>query len=176
MTTGKTIDGPLLANSKAISRDLYPPTPVVGVAVLVKHEGAILLVRRGSSPRKGQWSLPGGHVELGESVRVAARREVAEECHVDVEILDVIDVCDLIMRDEQGRVCYHYVLVCFLGKYLGGTAYPGSDALEVDWVPVERLPSYDLSDTLRAVVNKGLASRAGMPPPEPLSPFLRAGK
>ncbi len=139
-----------------MSRDLYSPTPVVGVAVLVERDGAILLVKRGTPPKAGRWSLPGGHVEVGEPVREAARREVAEECHIDIEVLDVVDVCDLIRRDRQGQVRYHYALVGFLGKYLGGTASPGSDAREVAWVPIGRLAQYKLTATVRAVVDKGL--------------------
>ncbi|MDZ7339167.1 MAG: NUDIX hydrolase [candidate division KSB1 bacterium] len=140
-----------------MSPDLYPPTPIVGVGVLVEREGAILLARRGAEPKAGHWSLPGGHVELGEPVREAARREVAEECHVDVEVMDVLDVCDLIIRDEQERVRYHYVLIDFLGKYLGGTARSDSDVLEVAWVPIGQLANYHLTDAVRTVVDKGLA-------------------
>ncbi|MBC7186765.1 MAG: NUDIX domain-containing protein, partial [Calditrichaeota bacterium] len=71
---------------------MYPPTPLVGVAILVARDGAVLLVKRAFPPNAGRWSLPGGHVELGEPLKEAARREVAEECGIDVEVGELLDV------------------------------------------------------------------------------------
>ncbi|MGQ9559999.1 MAG: NUDIX hydrolase [Candidatus Oleimicrobiaceae bacterium] len=138
---------------------VYPPTPLVGVAVLVEHQGAVLLVRRASAPNAGQWSLPGGRVELGEPVREAARREVIEECGVDVEVLDLIDVCDYIEHDEEGKVRFHYVLVDFRGRYRSGTVCAGSDAGQAAWVPVDELGQYHLTRTTRPLLEKALTQK-----------------
>ncbi len=138
---------------------VYPPTPLVGVAVLVEHQGAVLLVRRASAPNAGQWSLPGGRVELGEPIREAARREVNEECGVDVEVLDLIDVCDYIERDNEGRVRFHYVLVDFRGRYRSGVLRAGSDASQAAWVPIDKLAQYRLTRTTRPLLERALTQQ-----------------
>ncbi|MFN4218528.1 MAG: NUDIX hydrolase [Candidatus Bipolaricaulia bacterium] len=123
---------------------LYPTHPIVGVSVLVRKDRKILLVRRGHEPRKGRWSLPGGVVELGETIRDAAIREIREECHVEIEIEKILDVLDRIFRDADGRVQYHYVLIALLARYKSGELQADSDIEAATWADVSALADYDL--------------------------------
>ena len=100
----------------------YPDYPRVGVGAVILHEDRVLLVRRGKAPSFGKWSLPGGLVELGETTREAIAREILEECAIKIRIVDVCGVLDRVVKDDAGRVRYHYVLVDYL-------AYP--DSLDV---------------------------------------------
>jgi len=124
----------------------YPPHPIVGVSVLVFKDGKILLVRRGHEPRKGRWSLPGGAIELGETVRQAAIREVREECHIEIEIERTLDVLDRIFKDPNGRVQYHYVLVVLRARYKSGELRADSDIEAAEWADMYDLAQYDLPD------------------------------
>jgi 8-oxo-dGTP diphosphatase len=116
----------------------YPEGPIAGVgAVIVRDapngEKQVLLARRAQEPLKGQWSLPGGAVELGETLEAAICREVLEETGLAVETVGVVEAFDRISRDREGRVQYHYVLVDFLCRVTGGTLACSSDALEARW-------------------------------------------
>lgn len=135
----------------------YPDAPVVSVGAVVLHEGRVLLVRRGSHPSRGQWSFPGGVVELGETCRDAVRREVAEETGLDVEVVGVVDVVDRVVRDPDGRVRYHYVIVDYLARPVGGgVVSAGDDADEVAWVPVSEAPLMHLTDGLCEVLARAI--------------------
>ena len=92
----------------------YPQIPMVAVHALVLKERQMLLVKRSKEPSKGKWSLPGGRIELGETIYEAAKREVLEECSVEIEIERLLDVGDSIIRDEEGRVQYHFALIYLL--------------------------------------------------------------
>lgn len=122
----------------------YPDRPIVGVSVLVLKDNEILLVRRGHEPRKDCWSLPGGVVELGETVRNAAIREIREECHIEIEIIKILDVFDRIFRDADGRVQYHYVLVALLARYKSGELQADSDIEATEWADLSELAHYKL--------------------------------
>lgn len=122
----------------------YPNRPLIGVGVVVFKDGRVLLVRRGKPPREGQWSLPGGRQRLGERVEETARREVAEEAGIDVEVGPLVDVVDSITRDAEGAVQYHYTLVDLLAEWRAGTAAAGHDAAEVAWADPADLGPYDL--------------------------------
>ncbi len=98
----------------------YPEYPRVGVAVLVIRDGSMLMVKRSNEPAKGAWSIPGGGLELGETLYEGAWREVLEECSVEVEIERVLDAAERIIRDERGGVKYHFVMVDMLGRYISG--------------------------------------------------------
>jgi 8-oxo-dGTP diphosphatase len=113
----------------------YPEAPVAAVGGVVIEDGAVLLVRRAFPPRQGEWSLPGGRLELGESLTDGVRREVREETGLDVEPGVVVDVFDRVHRDEAGRIRYHFVIVDFLCRPCGGTLAAGDDAADVRWVP-----------------------------------------
>ena len=119
---------------------LYPDRPVVGVGAVVLGDGKVLLVRRANPPRRGEWSLPGGAQETGETVFEAARREVREETGLTIEILGLVDVVDSIHRDEDGRVRYHYTLVDVFARAAGGGPAAAGDAAEAAWFDLDRLP------------------------------------
>jgi 8-oxo-dGTP diphosphatase len=144
----------------------YPQAPLVGVAAVVfRTDGRVLLVRRARAPRRGEWSLPGGLQKLGETVAVAACREVAEETGASVRILGLADVVDLIERDpEGGRVRYHYTLIDLVACWQQGALRAGSDAAEAVWADVAALGDYRLwSETTRIIAlarDKWLAAGA----------------
>ncbi len=119
----------------------------------------VLLVRRGKQPRLGEWSIPGGAVELGETVREAAVREFREETSGEVELHDVIDAVDAIHRDENGRILYQYVIVDFWGEWRGGVLAPQSDVMDARWVTQDELYAYALPQWTRAVIDKAFGVR-----------------
>jgi mutator protein MutT len=129
---------------------LYPSQPIVGVGVVVVCDGKILLEKRKNEPGKGKWSVPGGLVELGESVEQTVTREVKEETGLEVEKPEHIDVVDNIIRDKSGRVKYHFVIIDYFMKLKGGTLKAASDAEELKWVPLSDVEKYDLTKTFRA--------------------------
>jgi ADP-ribose pyrophosphatase YjhB (NUDIX family) len=120
---------------------LYPDRPVCGVGAVVWRDGQVLLVRRANPPRRGEWSLPGGAQEIGETVFEAARREVREETGLTIEVLGLVDVVDSIHRDEDGRVRYHYTLADVFARAAGGGEAAAGDALEVAWFDLDGLPA-----------------------------------
>jgi 8-oxo-dGTP diphosphatase len=132
----------------------YPHGPVAAAHGITIWNGKVLLVRRAHDPGKGRWSVPGGAVNLGETVVAAARRELHEECGVEVQIEGVVDVADNIVLDERGRIRFHYVLIYLLARYVSGTVRPGSDAAETSWVPADELDSLDMSPLTRQAVLK----------------------
>jgi 8-oxo-dGTP diphosphatase len=111
----------------------FPEAPRVGVGAVIVHESRVLLVQRGREPLKGHWSLPGGLIELGESLQNAVVREVEEETGLRVEPLELIELLDRIHREED-RVRYHYVIADYLCRVTGGTLKAASDADAVRWV------------------------------------------
>ncbi|MEI8396274.1 MAG: NUDIX hydrolase [Rhodospirillaceae bacterium] len=132
----------------------YPGRPWVGVGVVVWRGGELLLIRRGNSPRQGQWGLPGGAQVLGETILEAAVREVREETGLTVNPTGVITACDGISRDEDGKVLYHYTLV-EVGAEYDGDSEPnaGADALDARWVALEDVASFvEWSETLRVIM------------------------
>lgn len=110
----------------------FPSSPLAGVGAVVVHHGRVLLVRRGTEPARGQWSIPGGLVELGESLKEAIIREVCEETGLIVEPVELIELLDHIYR-EDNRVRYHYVIADYLCRVTGGELCAGSDAAETRW-------------------------------------------
>lgn len=134
----------------------YPAAPLVGVGAVVVNEAGdrVLLVQRDREPSRGLWSIPGGLVQLGETLREAAIREVREECGLDVDVGDVVSVLDVIIRDDDGRVRYHYVLVDLVARHLGGEPVPADDVSAVRWVARHDLDQYPVTDGARAVIRK----------------------
>ncbi len=141
----------------------YPERPVAAVGAVVVDNGKVLLIRRGKPPRPGQWSLPGGGQELGESYIEAAIREAREETGLAIEVLGLIDVVDSITRDESGRVRFHYLLADVVARPVGGTLQAGGDASEARWFSSEEVFALPLwSETIR-VIRKGFEIAAAMP-------------
>lgn len=140
----------------------YPDRPVASVGAVVVGPEGVLLIRRGQPPLQGEWSLPGGAVETGETLAAAVAREVREEAGIDVEVGPLLDVFDRVHMDADGRVEYHYVLIDFLCRYTGGTLQGASDAMEACWAAPDSLPGYRLSDAALGVIRKGL-ELAGLP-------------
>jgi ADP-ribose pyrophosphatase YjhB (NUDIX family) len=143
-----------------VSRE-YPDHPRVGVGAIVFHESRVLLVKRGQAPALGKWSLPGGLVDLGETTREAVVREVAEECRLRVTVAGVAGVVDRVIRDEAGRIRYHYVLVDYLAFPEGTRVAPGSDAADVRWVEIDRLAELDTTEGLLDMVRRAQQLKEG---------------
>lgn len=140
----------------------YPPRPIVGVGGIVIDEGRVLLVRRNQPPLEGRWSLPGGLVETGEPLSAAVARELDEETGVAVEVGPLVEVVERVVRDAEGRVEYHYVLLDYLCARLGGTARAASDAGDVAWAaPEELAPRYGIAKSTRWVIERAFTMAAG---------------
>lgn len=130
----------------------YPASPLIGVGAVIWRADRVLLIRRGKPPRENEWSLPGGRQELGETVAEAARREAREETGLEITVRDVVAVVDLIDRDADGRVQFHYTLIDVLAEWQSGEAVAADDAAEVAWVALDELPRYSLwSETERVI-------------------------
>ena len=140
----------------------YPEHPIIGVGAVIVEGGRVLLVRRDTEPLRGEWSVPGGMLELGEKLRDGVRREALEETGVRVEPDEVLDVFDSIFTDGLGKTQYHYVLVDYLCRPISGEAQAGSDVSEVRWVSLEALPAMGLRESIEQVVRKGLERRGRM--------------
>ncbi len=131
----------------------FPDHPLVGVGGVVIHRNRVLLIRRGSEPLKGEWSIPGGLLELGEELADGVRRELKEETGLEVEPLAVLEVFDRIFRHGR-RVRYHFVIVDFVCRLKGGRLRPASDVLEARWVCREDLPQYQLTEKATSVTSQ----------------------
>lgn len=138
----------------------YPSRPFVGVGAVIVDAGHVLIVKRGQPPLAGQWSLPGGVVETGETMAAAAQRETFEETGLMVDVGPVVDVLDRIHFDADGRVEYHYVLVDYLCTAIGGTLHPQSDILDARWVSRDELSAFRLTPGAHAVIDKAFALHA----------------
>ena len=132
----------------------YPENAMVGVAVVIFRDGRVLMAKRGKEPSKGKWSIPGGKLELGETIYEAARREVREECSVEIDVGDVVDAYDIIIRDTDGTVKYHFVDVYFMAKYTSGEARAQSDVDECRWFTPEEMAGLDMPPDLKKLMIK----------------------
>ena len=152
-----------------MSRREYPDVPRVGVGAVVIDKDRVLLVRRGGNPSPGKWSLPGGLVELGETTIEAVRRELMEECAVDIRVIDVCGVITRVIRDEADRVRYHYVLVDYLALVASDAICAGDDAAEAQWVELGRVRDLETTDGLMDMIERAVAllERCETAPPKP---------
>jgi ADP-ribose pyrophosphatase YjhB (NUDIX family) len=128
----------------------YPKQPLVGVGGVVIHRSRVLLIRRGGEPLKGEWSIPGGLIEVGEELADGVRRELKEETGLDVEPLAIIETFDRIFRQGR-RVRYHFVIVDYVCRLKRGRLRPASDVVEARWVRREDLGLYSLTDKATSV-------------------------
>jgi len=128
---------------------VYPDQPIVGIGVVIVRDCKIVLIKRGNEPSKGKWTIPGGLVELGESVEEAVIREAKEETCLDVEEPQLIDVVGNVDLDEDDRIKYHYVIIDYLVHVKSGNIQAASDATELRWVPFEEVEDYNLTSSFR---------------------------
>lgn len=128
---------------------LYPDQPIVGTGAVIINQGKIVLIKRGNEPSKGKWTIPGGLVELGESLEAAVIRETKEEVCLDVENPCLIDVVDNVDLDEHGKVKYHYVIIDYLVHVKAGIIKAASDAAELRWIPFDEVGDYNLTASFR---------------------------
>lgn len=139
---------------------IYPVRPVVSVGAVIIDGDRVVLIKRGHAPLKGAWSLPGGVVEIGETLDAALVREVREETCLDIEVGPVIEVLDRISRDDAGRVEYHYVIIDYLCRAVGGSLACASDAEDARWIARADLGSYNLTMKAAAAIGRGFEMSA----------------
>jgi ADP-ribose pyrophosphatase YjhB (NUDIX family) len=139
----------------------YPETPLVGVGAIIIEGDRVALVKRGHAPLQGRWSIPGGLLEVGETLRTAAVREALEETGLTVEPGELLGVFERVVPDEQGKMRYHYVLIDFLCSRVAGELLAGDDAEEVAWFRREELAALELARETEEVILKGF-EKAGM--------------
>ncbi len=113
--------------------NLYPDKPQLAVGAIVFHEGKVLLVKRGNPPAKDTWSIPGGSVELGETLQDAAEREIWEETGIVIKAKKPVFTFDFVDKDNQGKIRYHYVIIDLYAEYIKGSIRPGDDVVDVGW-------------------------------------------
>ena len=141
-----------------MNRD-YPDRPLVGVGAVIMNEGKVVIVQRGTEPLKGHWSVPGGALEVGETLRECAAREALEETGLVVEAGEVLEVFDSIYRQPDGRIQYHYVLIDFACQFISGELRAGGDAVQARWVALEQLTEFQVAETAQKVIRMALADR-----------------
>lgn len=151
--------------SETRDRREYPERPIVGVGAVIVEGGKVLLIRRRYEPLKGQWSLPGGAVEVGEALERAVEREMLEETGLAVDVGPVIEVFDRITRDEARRVRYHFVLIDYLCRPTGGELRAGSDVDAAIWADPAQLAQYALTEKATAVIQRALTLSREAPRP-----------
>ena len=140
-------------NEMGNSRE-YPPAPMTGVGMVVIKDGKILLIKRAFDPGAGKWSIPGGLVEVGEKLSEAGVREVEEETGLRTQVLELINVFDVIDRDGDGKVRYHYVLVGFLARPVGGQECVSKEVTEMRWVDYDTAKNMDLTKTAHKALSE----------------------
>ena len=139
----------------------YPERPMVGVGGVVIRDERALLIRRGSAPLEGEWSIPGGMLEIGETILDGVQRELLEETAIEVKVLDLIEVFERLTRDEAGKLKYHFVILDYLCEAVRGEARAGSDVTDVAWARAEELDAYSLTTTATRVFQKAFEMARG---------------
>lgn len=139
----------------------YPERPIVGVGAVIVYDGRALIVQRAGEPRKGEWTVPGGVLEIGETLRSGVEREVLEETGLVVKAGPVVDVFENIWPDADGRTQFHYVLVDFLCELISGELKVASDASDARWISLEELDGWGLIGKTAQAIRKGFAMKDG---------------
>ncbi len=135
---------------------------MVGVGAIIIKDGRILLIRRAFEPGKDRWSIPGGLVEVGETLLEGCARETVEETGITVQVLDFINAYDMIVPDEAGKIRYHYVLVDFLARPVGGTEMPNVEVLDMKWVTYDEAKAMDLTRSARKALQDLFGGSEGL--------------
>ena len=149
-----------------MNRERDPGRIILGVGAVVWSEsGEILLIRRSNPPRLGEWSLPGGKVEFGETLRTALVREVREETGLEVEIVDLIDTAEIIFDAEAGAAVAHYVLVDFSARAVSGKLAAGSDAADARWFSMDAIAALHLWSETRRIIERSAERQTAQKPP-----------
>jgi 8-oxo-dGTP diphosphatase len=162
---------PCITGSRAMaSKKEYPERPVVAVGGVIIDAGRTVLIRRGTEPLKGQWSIPGGSLELGELLEAGVARELLEETGIQVQVLGLIEVFDRIYYDVDPQAArsfrpprFHYVIVDYLCRRIAGELHPGSDVIDAAFVSEGELDKYDLTPTASRVLKKAFAMDRAQP-------------
>jgi len=134
----------------------YPSFPKIGVGGLVVDKDRLLLIKRAFEPSSGLWSIPGGMLEVGEELEEAVAREIEEETGIKVEVKELLGVFNFVIRDKNGRVKYHYVLIDFLAKPVGGKLRPSRETLDVRWISLKDVEKYPLTRTTRRLISRAV--------------------
>ncbi len=142
-------------------RSEYPDAPRVGVGAVLVRDGRVLLVRRASPPNQGMWAIPGGRVELGETLQQAAERELREETGVIARAGEPVYAFDFIQRDETGRVRFHYVIVDLWMEYVSGEVHAGDDALEAGWKSAQEIATLPIHPATQELLEQVMALHSG---------------
>ena len=135
----------------------HPQQPLIGVGALIVESGKIVLIKRGKAPLLGEWSIPGGMLELGETVRQGAEREALEETGLVVRATELLGVFDRVVPDNEGKIVYHYVLIDFLCKRISGALKAGADAADAKWFTPEEVGKLPLAKDTAGVIQEALA-------------------
>jgi ADP-ribose pyrophosphatase YjhB (NUDIX family) len=133
----------------------YPQQPLIGVGAIIIDQGKVALIKRGHAPLTGEWSIPGGVLEVGETIRKGVIREAREETCLVIEPLDLLGVYDRIMRDERGQVLYHYVLIDFLCRVVSGDLQAAGDADDAQWFSLQDANALSLPADTSAAIHLG---------------------
>ena len=142
----------------------YPQRPILAVGGVAFKDGKVLIAQRGKQPGYGTWTIPGGAVKVGESLRDAVAREVKEECGIEVAVGEVAEVFERLIHDDEGRIRFHYVIIDFVAEHVKGDLAPGSDCLAARWVPLEELDRYGLTQAAKDTIAKANHLLAARPP------------
>jgi 8-oxo-dGTP diphosphatase len=149
------------AMSQSTEAREYPERPILAVGGVVIHEGRVLLIRRGQPPMEGRWSIPGGIVELGETIADAVMRELKEETGIGVRVLDLIEIYEKVTHDEASAAQYHFVILDYRCEFVEGTAAAGGDVTEVTWATEQQMESLGLTAAAKRVIQKAFSAARG---------------
>jgi 8-oxo-dGTP diphosphatase len=164
-STLTTNHSPLTTSGHKAMNRRYPERPYAGVGAIIFRGSEVLLVKRGRPPALGKWSIPGGLVELGESLEASVRREVMEEVGLEVKVIDLVAALDRVILDQDGRIEYHYILLDFLCEAVGGLLKAGTDADECRFIPMKDLRRFDMTRGTEEVIQRAFekAGSLGVP-------------
>jgi len=138
----------------------HPKQPLIGVGALIVEKGRVVLIKRGKAPLLGEWSIPGGMLELGETLRQGAEREALEETGLVVRATELLGVFDRVVPDSEGKIIYHYVLIDFLCQRISGELLAGADAADAQWFTPEEVAKLPLAEDTAGVIRAAMAKAA----------------